>query len=290
MPTFEPYTEVQPGELITAGFMNQVQVDIKKDIAGEIEAAKEDLRKTGVDKAKNADELDGNTPDDLMEKLDERYAPKAHDHEGRAVWRRYIKQFTPKVNEALITHELGRYPMVDAYVLDPVTTQNELGGCKILLFSGHADADELKLRVKVYREGVLRGIPFEQLAAEVGLQYTDESSIADVADDFWGAFEKDPNDEIGHCQTEWFEDCCQKNRTVGELKSRGDWDDLYIALNPRKLAIAGDAAKPEVDPGPMSPRIDVSHVNYQTLHVYAGADGRWPGEEQLVDLMFLLRI
>jgi hypothetical protein len=281
MPTFEPYTEVQPGELITAGFMNQVQVDIKQDIADEIEAAKDDLRKNGVDKAKDADKLDGNTPDELMDKLDERYAPKTHDHEGRAVWRRYIKQFTPTVSEALITHDLGRYPMVDTYVLDPVTSINERA-CKIVLFSGHADADELNLRVKVYRERVVRGIPFERLAAEVGLRYTDESSIADVADDFWGAFEKDPNDEIGHCQTEWFEDCCQKNRTVGELKSRGDWDDLYVALNPRKVAMGPGPLKNDV----ANPTIVVSHVNYQTLHVTASGQKDWGS----IDLMFLLRI
>jgi hypothetical protein len=297
MATFEPYTAVKPGELITAGFMNEVQVDIKKDIADEIEAAKEDLRKNGVDKAKNADEFAGDTPAEWTDKLDERYAPKNHDHQGLTVWRRYIKQFTPEVNEALIVHELGRYPIVDTYVLDPVvpTTGSEpFAGCKILLFSGHADADALGLRVRVYRERALRGIPFEQLATEVGLEYTDESSIADVADDFWGAFTKDPNDEIGHCQTEWFEDCCQKNRTVGELKSRGDWDDLHVALNPRKTALGADLNLDAAGTSVVLPasRVQVAHVNYSTLYVKAdpaairgGANG-----SKALDLMFLLRI
>jgi hypothetical protein len=55
----EPYIEAHPGELITAQAWNEVQVEIREDIAEEIEAAKEDIRHTGVDKAKDADEFAG---------------------------------------------------------------------------------------------------------------------------------------------------------------------------------------------------------------------------------------
>ena len=274
----EPYIEAQPGELITAQAWNEVQVDVKKDIAEEIAAAKDDIvHNTGVDKAKDADEFDGKTAKEWTDELDQRYAQKAHDHEGQSVWRRYIKQFTPQVNEALLEHKLGRFPIVDTYELLTVGTIGNTQ-CKILLFNGHADTDALDLRVTVYRDRALRGIPFEHFAAEVGLEYTDDSSIADVIDDFWTAFMNDPNDEIEHCQTSWIDDCCEKNRTVGELKKSGDWDDLYIALNPHKCAL--DANSPC--------RVEASHVNYETL--YLKADFASTDSNQPLDLMLLLRI
>jgi hypothetical protein len=291
----QPYIEAHPGELITAQAWNEVQVDIKKDIADEIEEAKEDIRHTGVDKAKDADEFAGKTPTEWTDELDQRYAPKTHDHEGQTVRRRYIKQFTPDVNEALLVHELGQFPLVDMYKLLPVTTAGDqkYAACKILFFASHADADELGLRVRVYRDRALRGIVFEHLAAEIGLEYTDDSSIADVIDDFWTQFMLDPNDEIEHCQTDWIDDCCEKNRTVGELKRAGDWDDLYIALNPQKCGLGA-----ELDIGdngalrPPTCRVEVSHVNYDTLHILADTTN-WPTEEgkpELLDLMLLLRI
>lgn len=297
--TFDPYIEVHPGELITAQGWNGVQVDVKEDIAAQIEAAKEELRRTGVDTAKDAGEFAGQTPDEWKEELDERYAPKTHDHEGVTVWRRYIKRFTPEVNEALIGHDLGRFPIVDTYTLHPVTTSTDepFAKCKILFFASHADADDLGLRVRVYRDRALRGIIFERLAAEIGLEYTDASSIADVVDDFWSRFMLDPNDEIDHCQTPWVDACCERNRTVGELRKAGDWDDLYIALNPRKCAVGAELSTTPNDSvlqlSPPTCRVEVAHVNYDVLHVTASKDN-WPtaenGEELPLDLMLLLRI
>jgi hypothetical protein len=305
MTDFQPYIEAQPGELITAQAWNEVQVDVKKDIAAEISAAKDDIRHTGVDKSKDSDEFGGKTPEEWTDELDQRYAPKVHDHEGQSVWRRYIKQFTPDVNEALLPHKLGRFPLVDVYELLRVTTKGDtkFAACKILFFSGHADTDDLGLRVQVYRDRVLRGIPFEHMAAEVGLQYTDDSSIADVVDDFWNQFMLDPNDEIEHCQTGWIDDCCEKNRTVGELKKAGDWDDLFIGLNPRKCGVGADlnVAPANVDPVQVNRpvcRVDVAQANYDTLHIVADAVN-WPtatsseggaAEPAPLDLMFLLRI
>jgi hypothetical protein len=300
MATFDPYIEAHPGELITAQAWNGVQVDVKEDIAAQIEAAKTDLRTNGVDIAKNADEFADKTPDEWKEELDERYAPKIHDHQAVTVWRRYIKRFTPDVNEALLEHDLGRYPIVDTYRLHPVATAGDttFGRCKIMFFASHADADDLGLRVRVYRDRALRGIIFERLAAEIGLQYNDDSSIADVVDDFWTQFMLDPNDEIDHCQTPWIDSCCERNRTVGELKRSGDWDDLYIALNPRKCGLGaeltgtvGDNNVLQVD-APAC-RVEIAHVNYDTLHVAASRDN-WPEDENgqaiPLDLMLLLRI
>ena len=300
MATFDPYIEANPGELITAQAWNQIQVDVKEDIADQVEAAKDDIRHTGVDTSKDAGEFSGKTPEEWLQELDERYAPKTHDHQGVTVWRRYIKRFTPEINEALLVHGLGRYPIVDTYVLHPVATAGDqaFSKCKVLFFSSHADADDLGLRVRVYRDRALRGIVFEKLAAEVGLEYTETSSIADVLDDFWTQFILDPNDEIDHCQTPWVDTCCEQNRTVAELKKAGDWDDLYIALNPRKCAVG---AQLNTNPSDttlqlLAPdcRVEVAHVNYETLYV-AADPANWPtdadtGDALPLDLMLLLRI
>ena len=137
MATFDPYVAANPGDLITAQAWNELQVDVQGDIAAKVEAAKEDLRKNGVDKATDAAEFAGKTPEEWEKELDQRYAPKVHDHQGVTVWRRYIKRFTPDVNEALLTHELGRFPIVDAYTLLPVATQGDskFAKCKILFFA-----------------------------------------------------------------------------------------------------------------------------------------------------------
>jgi len=292
----QPYIEAHPGELITAQAWNEVQIDVKEDIAAEIATAKQEIIHTEVDKSKDSEEFGGKTPQEWTDELDQRYAPKNHNHEGQTVRRRYIKQFTPDVNEALLVHDLGQFPLVDVYELLPVATagDQQFAACKVLFFSGHADADNLGLRVRVYRDRALRGIIFERLAAEIGLQYTDDSSIADVVDDFWTQFMLDPNDEIEHCQTPWIDDCCERNRTVGELKKSGDWDDLYIGVNPRKCGLG--APLMQGDQGAVQQptcRVRVSHVNYDTLHVFADPSN-WPttatGQPAPLDLMLLLRI
>ena len=92
-------------------------------------------------------------------------------------------------------------------------------------FAGGAGADavvpgQAQPHVPEHREEDLGGGLVSPGAAEVGLEYTDDSSIADVIDDFWTQFMNDPNDEIEHCQTNWIDDCCEKNRTVDELKKQ----------------------------------------------------------------------
>ena len=44
----EPYIERNPGDLVSAGDWNQVQVDIKDDILAAKEAAKEEIREEGT--------------------------------------------------------------------------------------------------------------------------------------------------------------------------------------------------------------------------------------------------
>ena len=138
---------------------------------------------------------------------------------------------------------------------------------------------------------------FEKLAAEVDLEYTDNSSIADVVDDFWEQFRQDPNDEIDHCQTAWVDSCCEQNRTVGELKKAGDWDDLYVALNPRKCGLGAELRTTVEGEGNtlqlLAPVNRVESRTSTTTALRQRQQGERPNPEDgavPLDLMLLLRI
>ena len=62
--SFNPYVAAHPGDLITAQAWNELQVDVQQDIAAKVDAAKQDLRKNGVDKATDAAEFSGKTPEE----------------------------------------------------------------------------------------------------------------------------------------------------------------------------------------------------------------------------------
>jgi hypothetical protein len=283
MPETAPYLPAEPGQLISAERDNDLQVAIRDDIAARVAAAKDEIVGGRVERAGDAERFASRTPGEWTDALDERYAPKHHDHEGRVGYRRYVKHFDDEVTKRFLVHELGRFPIVDVYRLDPVVgpdaRDHEFDRCKVLFFGGHNDADRYDLRVRAYGERALRGIRFERWLEELGVEYEDDDTISDVVSDMWNAFMKDPNDEIpdGHCQTSWVEKCCQRNRTVAELRQSDEWDDLYIALKPVRFGL-GDAS-----PG----IVRVEQVNYDTIYLETV---NMPVEERRLDVMVLLRI
>jgi hypothetical protein len=275
-----PFIAREPGDLITADDWNGMQRKIKDEIRAQTQAAKEELKHEGVDRADNADHFATMSEQDLTDKLDERYASKVHDHEGPSAYRRYIKEFTsdPGLDSVLLEHGLGRFPLVDVYELLPVAPSDKsLGKCKLLFFYGHADEDRLGLRERVGRDRVTIGIPFEEVLRELGVEYSEDHQIEDVLNEMWDAFLRDPNDEISHCTTPWVDECCGERRTIKELKEAGDWDDLRLALRPRKCGMGTDA------PGCT---VEVRHLTYSTLLLQVAAKALTAGP---LDLMILLR-
>jgi hypothetical protein len=286
-----PWIPANAGDLITSDNWNDVQryarADIKQsatDLEGKIDDVSQGLQ--NVDAVK----FGGKTPDEWAEQ----FAPRIHDHEGQSVYRRYIKEFTQEVNKAFLMHKLGRFPIVDVYQLLNVVNvnpdnlpANEKGrytDCKLLLYTSHTDIDRLNLMVSVYRDRVPLGLPFEQILGELEVQYDGNTSIADVVNDMWNAFRLDPNDEIKHCTTPWIDDCCERERTVDDLKRSGEWDDIYLAFAPVKCASCGQFASP--DNNPLRFNVDIAQVNYDTLLI----DAPNLVQNQVLDLMFLLRI
>ncbi|GAB4373072.1 MAG: hypothetical protein Kow0042_16770 [Calditrichia bacterium] len=297
----EPYISSNPGDLITSENWNQMQVMIKKDLQSQVESAKEEIRAGKVKEAENAEKFAQSGPKEWLDKLDERYAMKTHGHEGESVYRRYIKRFTEEINEVLLQHELGRFPIVDVYELKPVTRDPEYADCKLLVYYGHVDAEKLKLYKQVYREKVYLGYPLEQLLTELGVQYEDDDNLEDVINDLWTAFMKDPNDEIKHCVSKWIQDSCNKKRTVADLKQTDQWPDLHVAIYPRKCGKGTDllfnyTISPPEPTGPFC-HAEITQVNYNTLHIqvpkeYFQVPPPPTGELQdpELTLMFLLRI
>lgn len=290
-----PWIPASPGDLITADNWNDVQRYARADIkqsAADLQTKIDDV-KQGLENV-NAVKFGGKTPDQWAEQ----FAPRIHDHEGQSVYRRYIKEFTQQVNQAFLSHKLGRFPIVDVYellpVVDPIPTnlpaaeQGRYNDCKLLFYSGHADVDRLNLMVSVYRDRVPLGLPLEQVLGELGVQYDGNTSIADIVNDMWNAFRRDPNDELKHCTTPWIDDCCERDRTVEELKRAGEWDDLYLAYKPAKCADCGPSAGQDTTDGADGIRfdVDIMQVNYDTLLIQANN----LVQNQVLDLMFLLRI
>ncbi|HEV2757451.1 MAG TPA: hypothetical protein VG318_16930 [Actinomycetota bacterium] len=232
----DPYIPRNPGDPITAEDWNALQVQVKEHISACVDAAKEEIRKSGVERADNSDKFATRSDTEWEQRLDERYAGKSHEHEGPSVYRRYIKRFEGKegMREVFLEHGIGRFPLVDLYQLDTVTDVSPHESCKVLFYYGHADRDRYSLDVAYGRDEHQLGLRFEALLQELGVRYDGDDSISDVVQDMWTAFAKDPNDEIEHCQTDWIEGCCRENRTVDELKRADQWEDLYVAIKPRK--------------------------------------------------------
>src|SRR5207247_747780 len=132
--------------------------------------------------------------------------------------------------------------------------------------------------VKVYRDRVPLGLPFEGILRELSVAYTDDTNLGDALNDMWDALRKDPNDEVKHGQSPWVEDCCGESRTVAELKKTGQWDDLYLAIRPEKcVTLCGGpppaARRPvreredrptEIARPSVAPVVEITHVNYDT--------------------------
>lgn len=297
-----PYVPVNPGDLITAENWNDMQCKAQEDIKTTAANTKKEVKEEGVSKADNAGKFDGKSAKDWTDSLDERYADKFHDHEGMANYRRFIKRFTPELDKVLLHHNLGRFPLVDVYRLEPVVDKGKLGkvgeefrNCKLLFYYGHADAENFGLAHQIYREKVKLGLPFGPLLDELGVQYEDDDTIEDVLNDMWDAFMKDPNDELDHCQTPWVAECCGKRRTVADLKKADQWNDLYVAILPIRVAVGdpvcGNQMAGNTDNLPTCRPI-LAQVNYDTLYLAVEnlENATGTGESAPpVDLMILMR-
>lgn len=244
--TTEAYITVNPGELITAEFMNDVQKAIRQDIGTQVAAGV--AGKHDIEHAKSADQLGTMTLDDL-----EKYVKGLVDAQ---VLKRtgYLRVFCNlKVGEdKIIGHGLNAYPIADVYQLDyflAVSAKSNVVADAVaqwaLFYLYHAD--ERRLRIPPHTDPIdIETDPkfrilwknlLDLFHADKLIDYTDDTTLDDLEVDFWRAVFRSPNDVFdpdANCHSPWFEKCCGERRTVGDLKRNGDFDDIYLKIMPRK--------------------------------------------------------
>lgn len=254
----EPYITRNPGDLWTAEDWNDVQKKIKEDIGKQIKAAVEEIK--SVPHADNSDKLENQSADELTQAILEKVR---QDLPKRTGYRKLFKRLEPN-KENVIEHKLGSYPLVDIYQLMPFSAicseddeKNKDDDTYFYLY--HSGEQSVSFtppggaRVSVVNEptsGPAFRIPFTDLLALYEVEYTDTTTLSDLETDFWKAFFAEPNDRFSdddYCHSPWFDRCCGENRTVGQLKRGGDWNDkdMLFKVMPRKTVNTNVEATPK---------------------------------------------
>jgi hypothetical protein len=299
------YLEQHPGDLITAENWNELQRKIKADIQSQITEAKEEVKKEGVNKAANSDKLENKTADQLSKEILDKAAQQAATRTGYQRLYKNLKSGETKV----IKHGLKACPLVDIYQLDSFKVVCSEDGVQsidegVLFFLYHTS--ESKIRTKGATPGS-KGvtvtiedpndpqpfrIAFADLLAYYHVKYTDTSSLDDLVNEFEKAFFADPNDKFDDgvtCHSPWFDKCCGDHRTVGELKNRGDWDDLWLKVKPRKTINNSTASSSPEHPVPAPINLDVVHFDLDTAGIMYTKDAE-PGALDELPAMVLLKV
>lgn len=233
----EPFTKFEPGQLITAEAMNAMQGKMRAEIASQIVEALAAL--VEIDKAKDSDALDGLTAEDLLKKFLEQAMQQFPSHTG------YRKLFKVLEHDErnVIEHELKLCPLVDLYEMKPFQVvcahddDQHLEDVRFYLY--HSSERRLRFEgasVEIEASGEPpHRLPLEGLLDYLGVEYSDETGLGDLETELWKAMFAPPNDVFDDvCHSPWYERCCREERTVGSLKSKGDWDDLWCKFWPCK--------------------------------------------------------
>jgi hypothetical protein len=291
-----PYIPQNPGDLVTAENWNQVQVDIKQDIGSQIQTAVGNIK--SVDHATNSDELGGQTPDQLTQSILKQAEEILPQRTG--YMRSFNKLETGK--EKILKHGLKGFPLVDVYQLDYFqaicsTGENDNNPVWVNFFLYHtsertisvktATGTSIKATIEPSDQQPFR-VLFSDMLALYKVQYTDTSSLDDLVTDFWTAFWGAPNDEFDsdqYCHSPWFEKCCGEQRSVKQLKDRGDWDDIWFKMIPRKTinypdpataALAQPVPANSFDGSVAPTQIQVEHHDFDTVGIKLLIDPVYP--------------
>jgi hypothetical protein len=242
----ELYIKRNPGDLVTADDWNDVQRKIKDDINQQVTTAIGNIKQ--VPEAKNALTLQGQSADELSAAILEQARQELPKRTG---YQRIFKRLR-RGDENIVEHKLGGCPLVDVYQLDTIAVvsseddQKEAGIVYFFLY--HSSERRIKPPAQQGQPsgpgieieptgGVPFRIAFSDMLAYYNVKYTDSSTLEDLETEFWEAFLAKPNDDFDddeYAHSPWFDRCCGERRTVADLKSRGDWDELWFKVVPRK--------------------------------------------------------
>lgn len=243
----DPWVEFQPGDLIAANIINDLQCQIRDEIGVQSQAAVDAI--TAVAYAEDAGKLEGQSLDELRQAIIEQAIGAMAQHSG--YMRLYKKLMVGEEN--VIEHGLQNSPLVDLYQLDyflVIASEDDyVFPTWVNFYLYHSSEKRIRYRpegenvspVSVEIEptgGQAYRIPFKEMLARFNVEFTESSTMADVETEFWDAIFAAPNDVFSDDQythSPWFDRCCREERTVKNLKQRGDWDDLWIKVMPRKM-------------------------------------------------------
>jgi hypothetical protein len=288
-----PYISRNPGDLVTAEDWNEIQRKIKADIGKQIGDAIKNL--TTVQNSENTHKIDNQTADELTKAILEKAKQELPLRTG------YLRLFkrVKTAEELVIKHNLAANPVVDLYQLDEfevICSEDQIKHkeTKALFYLYHTG--EKKIRTKV-EDGTVETviiepdgetpfrIPFSEMLSLYKVSYNDNSSLDNLETEFWEAFFAAPNDEFEddkYCRSPWFDKCCGDQRTVGELKQKGEWDDLWFKVMPRKTVNSTVA-----DPAQAPTQIQVRQFDLNTIGVKLLAA---VGDATELPLMVLLKV
>lgn len=281
-----PYIKVNPGDLILAEDIDSMQVQIKQDIANKIADAVGGIKK--VDQAGDAGTLDGKNLQQIEDEVLKKVLGEIPKQQGYQMLFKRLKVNEPKV----INHKLGTCPLVDIYQLDyfkAVCPEDENTRILAMVNFYLYHTSEKKIRTTITTTATPPAtqqvmveievpdsknpqpfkIPFTDMLDRYKVKYTDTSSLEDLVNDFWKTFLHDPpNDDFDqdqYCHSPWFDRCCREQITVKELRDRGDLDDIWFKMVPRKTINypTPAAAAPDVAPT----QIQVAHFDFDSLEI-----------------------
>jgi hypothetical protein len=240
----DPYISQNPGDLITAENWNEMQVDIKQDIASQIKTAVAGIK--SVSHADDAHTLDGKDTQALTDSILKQAEEILPQRTG------YFRSFNrlKTGTEKIIKHGLKSFPLADIYILDyfPAvcsTGENDATPMWVNFFLYHSREQTITvkgpagtIRVPIEPSDVQPfRVLFSDMLALYKVQYTDTSTLDELETEFWKAF-WDSNDEFDsdqYCHSPWFEKCCGEKRSVRQLKDQGAWDDIWFKMVPTKI-------------------------------------------------------
>jgi hypothetical protein len=120
-------------------------------------------------------------------------------------------------------------------------------------------------------------VQFKDMLELYKVQYVDTTTLDELENNFWTAF-FDPNglndrfDADQYCHSPWFEKCCGEQRSVSELKARGDWEHLWLKWRARKTINfpappPTEKLVPNQAPGVAPTNLEIVHFDWNQLGV-----------------------
>ena len=225
-----------------------MQVKVRNDIKTQLEEAVAAIKE--VERSGNSQKLGGKTPEQLAKEIIDAALQELHKRTG---YMRVFKMLAPN-KEAIIAHGLKDFPVTDVYQLqefEVVCSEDDVKEKhKVLFYLYHSSERSIRFKddanavTSVVIEGngeAVHKIPLTKMLEIYKVPYDDDSSLGDLETEFWDTFYKDPNDRFDDdkdCHSPWFDRCCGEKRTVGELKKRGDWDEIWFQTRPAKTVNA----------------------------------------------------